>query len=347
MVTMRSMIALVTVLLLSVFSAIARADDTSGAIAKLGLRLFTDTRLSETRKVSCATCHVPERAFSDGLPVAIGVNEQRGTRNTPSLWNVAELPTQFWDGRRTTLEEQALDPLLNAREHGLASEDRLLAVIRTEPAYRNGFHAAFGVAAEQIESHHVAAALAAFQRTLQLEPSPLDRFLREGRRSVLSDAQLRGLELFQGRAGCAQCHIIEARSAPLSDHRFHSIGVGLGEILPHLPTIAKKVAAADRRALERMIAEDPNVAALGRFIVTKDPHDIAKFRTPSLRNVTLTAPYMHDGSIETLESVIDYEIYYRSLQANHPLILTPLEKADLAALLHAFTSPNAQSFTAR
>jgi len=325
-------------------SSVARADGDTSAIAQLGLRLFTDTRLSATRKVSCASCHVPKLAFSDGLSVAVGDNAQRGTRNTPSLWNASDLPNVFWDGRRMTLEEQALDPLLNAREHGLADEAQLLAIVRGHPAYVEAFRDAFAVTAERIEPSHVATALAAFQRTLQLDPSPFDQFRQEGQRSALSDAQLRGLKLFKGSAGCAKCHIIDAPNAPLTDHEFHSIGVGLDEILPRLSTLTQQVAAADSRTLDRFIAEDPDIAALGRFVVTKDPRDIGKFRTPSLRNVALTAPYMHDGRLGTLEAAIDYEIYYRSLQADKPLILTPAEKRDLVAFLHALTSPNAASF---
>jgi cytochrome c peroxidase len=353
MITARRTIAVTTMLMASVcanifgiertsqYAVAASTEDSISAIAELGSRLFADTRLSSTGDVSCATCHVPELAFSDGLPVAIGVNAQRGTRNTPSLWNVSSLPTQFWDGRRATLETQALDPFLNAREHGLAGEEQLLAAIRRNPAYNEALRAAFEIAPEQLASHHVAVALAAFQRTLQLEPSPFDRH-HAGYRSVLSDAEARGLELFEGRAGCARCHTVEARHAPLTDHQFHSIGVGLDVILPRLAVLTRQVAKADGRTLDRLIAEDPAIAALGRFVVTLDPRDIGKFRTPSLRNVALTAPYMHDGSIATLEAAIEFEVYYRSLQSTHPLILTPAEKADLVAFLRALTSPNAR-----
>jgi cytochrome c peroxidase len=323
----------------------ARSLQSTSAIAELGLRLFTDTRLSATRNVSCATCHVPELAFSDGLPVAIGINEQPGTRNTPSLWDVSTLTTQFWDGRRATLEEQALDPVFNAREHGLATEDELLSIVRSDPVYTKAFQTTMQVEPGQIESRHVAAALASFERTLQSQPSRFDRFRYDGERSALTAAEIRGLRLFEGRAGCTKCHLIEARQATLSDQQFHSIGVGMQEILPHLAAITQQVAATDRRALEKLIAEDTRIAALGRFIVTKDPRDIGKFRTPSLRNVAITAPYMHDGSIVTLEAAIDFEVYYRSLQNDHPLILTPSEKSDISAFLHSLTSPNAQSFS--
>jgi cytochrome c peroxidase len=349
------MLAIVALILgLSVASATdtvsARDDATSSAqrpgsdlVAALGMRLFADPRLSATRKVSCATCHRAQSAFTDGLPVAIGTNEQRGTRNTPSLWNVAELPTQFWDGRRMSLEEQALDPLLNPREHGMASVSALVAAIRQDASYVAEFGRALNVRADQIRPEHVAAALAAFERTLFSDPSPFDRYFYDKQEDALPAAAIRGLDLFTGRARCASCHVLDGKRARFTDHQFHRLGISFDSVLPKLAELTQRVANADARTLDGLISADADVAALGRFVVTKDPRDIGKFRTPSLRNVVLTAPYMHDGSVATLEDALDAEIYYRSLEQNRPLILTPQEKADLIAFLDALTSPNART----
>lgn len=328
--------------------SIAGSSETSrvrdDAIVALGRQLFGDTRLSSTRAVSCATCHVPAKAFSDGVALAIGVNGERGTRNTPSLWNAVTLPSLFWDGRRKTLEEEALDPLLNPKEHGLADEKSLLAVLRADLAYRSAFRSAFGVSSDDIRPSQVSQALAAFQRTLISNDSALDVHFAAPQRSTLSAAANRGLALFQGRAGCADCHTVADHDRSFTDHRFHGLGISLGNLLPRLAELTQRVVGADARKLDRLITQDSDIAALGRFVLTKDPRDIGKFRTPSLRNVALTAPYMHDGSVATLEDAIDYEIYYRTLERNQPLILTPLEKADLLELLLSLTSSGATAY---
>lgn len=323
--------------------AAAAAIDQSSAPATLGKLLFADKRLSADGKVSCATCHVPAKALSDGLPVAVGVHGQRGHRNTPSLWNVASLPSQFWDGRRTTLEKQALDPLLNPREHGMQREDAIVSIIRSDAQYRAAFASAFGLSPNEINPKHIAIALATFERTLISNDSPFDRFLYKAESAAMSEAAIRGLDLFRGRAECATCHSVGEREASLTDHQFHSLGVSFETIAPRLADITQRVSAVDGRDLDQLIAADANVAALGRFAVTKDPRDIGKFRTPSLRNVALTAPYMHDGSVPTLEAAIDSEVYYRGLERGRPLILTPREKADLVAFLNALTGSGASS----
>lgn len=303
-------------------------------IVFLGRRLFFDKRLSANGEVSCATCHQPEHAFTDSRPVAIGLAGRNGTRNTPSVLNAALHTTQFWDGRRTTLEEQAGDPFINPVEHGLENHDALLAIVRRDDVYVRGF----GLAADQIEINHVASALAAFVRSLATGDSAFDRYAYGNDVSVLSPAAGRGMALFRGRAQCAHCHTIGERHAAFTDNRFHSIGVGMGRIAPKLATLATRVAGASNHEIHKLITTDPDVAALGRFVVSRDPADIGKFRTPTLRNAALTAPYMHDGSIATLEQAIDHELYYRGQSVGRPIILTPAEKSDLLAFLRSLTS---------
>jgi cytochrome c peroxidase len=303
----------------------------------LGRALFDDKRLSVDGSVSCSTCHQPDRAFTDGRSLAQGVRQQNGTRNAPTLINSAYLTSLFWDGRRGSLEEQAADPLVNPVEHGLDSHDEVLARVRADAAYVAGFRAAFDVAPGSIRLEHVVKALAAFQRTLVAGDSPFDRYRYGGNPSALSDAQIRGLGLFAGRAGCTACHTIGKEDALLTDNAFHSIGIGQGRAQSRLADRTTRLVRLSPAERDRGITSDPEVAELGRFAVTLKPVDIGRFRTPTLRNVALTAPYMHDGSVPTLGEAVEREVYYRGLESGRPLILTPEEKADLVAFLEALT----------
>ncbi len=315
------------------------------AEAAIGKKLFFEKRLSADGTISCATCHVPSKAFTDGLPVAKGINAQMGTRNTPSLWNVAFGSAQFWDGRRGSLEKQAGDPLLNPREHGLTDFSAVLLVIRGDRTYRRDFRRAFAVAQDAITQDLVVRAIASFERTLIAGDSPFDRYLFGGDQNALSDSAVRGLELFRGRAQCVSCHSIGEQSALLTDGLYHRLSVGVMPAEGRLAAPTTKVIDTLPSQVDRLIGEDPEVSALGRFVVTKRPSDIGRFKTPSLRNVAVTGPYMHDGSVNTLADAIDTEVYYRGFEANRPLILTPIEKMDLIEFLNSLTSPSALSTT--
>ena len=304
----------------------------------LGRRLFFDTRLSADGNVSCATCHRPDAAFADGRTVAVGVEGRRGTRNTPSLLNAALHASQFWEGRRASLEEQVLDPLVSPMEHGLPDYKTLLDLLRKDAAYPEEFRRAFGSDAGGVTLDQVASALAAFVRSLAAGDSPADRYLYRAERDALTESALRGLQLFRGRAQCTACHTVGERNATFSDDGFHAVGTGLERIAPKLGALAIRVARLSKDEAEALMSGDPEVAALGRFLVTRDPADIGKFRTPSLRNVALTAPYMHDGSVATLEEAVERELYYRGRLQGRPLVLTPAEKADLVAFLRSLTS---------
>jgi cytochrome c peroxidase len=247
---------------------------TPGKVA-LGKQLFFDPRLSGDDTMSCASCHLPGKAFGDGRPLAAGKGGKALTRNTPGLIDAGFYSTFTWDGRKKTLEEQALDPI-----ESQAEMDQDLALLEKElngiPGYVKQFQAVFGTA---VTREGIARALSAFQRTLVSGASPFDRHLR-GEKDALSEDAEEGMRLFMGEAGCAECH-----GGPLlSDEKFHRIGVSTG----------------DR----------------GRGAVTGKKEDDCRFRTPSLRNVALTGPYMHDGSIETLEEVVTF--YYRRVPTSHP-----------------------------
>lgn len=310
----------------------------SPAKVALGERLFQDRRFSADGRISCASCHQPERAFTDGCSVSVGAAGRPGARNAPTLLNAAYLASQFWDGRRSTLEEQAKEPFLSRNEHGLEGPEQLLRAVRGDADYVRQFAGAFGVAAADISFDQIAAALAAFQRTLLAGDSAFDRYYYGGVASALSPPAERGLALFKGRARCAECHLIGKEHALFTDSEFHTLSVGRKKIEKDLAAAATRVAAMERRAREQTVLQRENLSQLGRFVVTLNPVDIGRFRTPSLRNIAQTAPYMHDGSIETLEAAVDLEIYYRSIEAGRPLILTAQEKADLVEFLKALSS---------
>ena len=316
--------------------AAALAAKQNSPLAQLGKRIFFDARLSKDGAVSCSSCHLEAMAFADGKVLAEGHSKSRGTRNTPSLFNSAFNTSFFWDGRRETLEKQALDPLTNPMEHGLRDFDEIAAILGRDQSYKKMFKAAFG--SEAIDATRVSTSLAAFQRSLLSGNSAFDRFRYLGQADALSASAKRGHALFVGMARCSTCHSVDEKSALFTDQRFHSIGIGRERLVEHLPTLTKKVLAASIEEKDRLIFSDPLAAELGRFVVSGEPKDIGAFRTPSLRNVALTAPYMHDGSVATLEEAVNREVYYRGNEDGRPLILTPQEVEDLVAFLKALTS---------
>lgn len=314
-------------------------------VVELGRELFSDPRLSADEKISCSTCHIPRLAFSDGRALARGRDGRIETRNTPSLLNAVYLKSLFWDGRSPTLESQALAPLTNPVEHAFRSQSELVDVIRRNRAYARAFRNAFGVRTADFDATLIARALSAYERTLLAGDSPFDRYFYGHDLAALTPAAVRGLALFRGRAGCSSCHTIGPSYALLTDGQYHISPIGLpgsvtrdlGQLTQH---IVKTANAGDRRMLEQLIATNASVAALGRFVVTLNPRDIGTFSTPSLRNVALTAPYMHDGSVATLSQAIDEELYRRGRVLKVPIPLTVTERHDLMAFLDSLTSPN-------
>ncbi|MFT4090280.1 MAG: cytochrome c peroxidase [Asticcacaulis sp.] len=236
----------------------------------LGQRLFNDPVLSGSRQIACASCHSSELAFADGVKTPFGHDRQRGRRNSISLITAGWQKTLFWDGRAASLEAQAEAPIIDHREMN-AKPSEVLRRLNRDETYREEFSAAFGV--RRITMHEVSQALAVFQRTLKPRLTKWDRVLANGTQT-LTDQELLGLDLFRRKAGCANCH-----NGPLfSDQQFHNLGLTM----------------YGRRL------ED-----LGRYEVTKNPADVGKFKTPSLRNVSRTAPYMHNGTSPTLEGIIN------------------------------------------
>jgi len=307
----------------------------------LGRLLFNDPRFSADGSVSCAGCHHSNKAFTDGLPVARGLNGQAGTRNTPTVINAAFYETLFLDGRTISLEEQALGPFVNPVEHGLLNHQAIVDVIRQDSNYLQQFNKVFAVQANEITIELVVKAIASFERTLIAGNSPFDRYLFGRNHSALSSSAERGLGIFKRKGNCVTCHEISWNNALFTDNRFYNIGVSFKRLNPILDDFITAV------NLGKNPDDFPLTAVqrseLGRFNVTKELTDSGKFKTPTLRNIALTAPYMHDGSIKTLAEVIDH--YDKGGDKNRfidtkifPLHLTQQEKADLLAFMQALTS---------
>ncbi len=319
----------------------------------LGDRLFNDERFSADGKVSCATCHEPEKAFTDGLPVSEGFNDLKGTRNAPTVINAAYMETLFWDGREPDLEGQSKQPPVNPVEGGLPSHGPILEAIRGDPEYVEAFRRVFGIEPEAISMDHVAKAIASFERTLIAGNSPFDRWYFGGEDGAMSEAAVRGFEVYTGQGRCVSCHKIEQDQALFTDNRFHNIGVGFKRIRGKESEIAKSFLEAKRAGadVDKTVLSDKDASELGRFAVSEDLNEVGAFKTSNLRNVELTAPYMHDGSLETLEDVVEFYNNGGRLEESDPLSpflsggirpldLSDQQKKDLVAFLKALTSPS-------
>jgi len=247
----------------------------------LGRRLYYDPQLSVDGTISCASCHAPEFAFSDERQVSIGVGKKTGTRHSPTVINSAYNTLQFWDGRATSLEEQARGPMANPVEmaHSL---DGVVKRLQANPKYVALFKKAWGT--EQIDIDLVAKSIASFERTVIAGDSPFDRYYYGHDKQALSPAAQRGLKIFTSpkKADCAVCHTIGKTSALFTDNKFHNLGIG-----------------ADTRG---------NLNDVGRFSQTKKNEDMGAFKTPTLRNLSHRAPFMHDGSFPTVKDTLAHYI---------------------------------------
>lgn len=330
-------------------------NPTTAAKARLGNILFNDKRFSSTGAVSCATCHDPAKAFTDGpLSVSEGINKLTGTRNAPTVVNAAFFTSQFWDGRRPSLEEQSGDPFLNPVEMNLASHDPIVKIVREDEAYQAMFRDAFDVAPADISMDHVRKALAAFERTIVSGDSPFDRWRFGGEADAVSDQAKRGFDLFLTQGRCVSCHTVTDTEALFTDNKFHNLGIGFSRISGDLDKVAGeflRIAKTDQAA-DTAILGDANISEIGRFAVSREMQDIGQFKTATLRNIAATAPYMHDGSLKTLREVVQF--YNTNISPHEdqnqkpnpfqsggirPLGLTDAQIDDLVAFLETLTSP--------
>ena len=276
---------------------------------QLGQMLFNDPILSSDRSIQCASCHLPEFSFADTATVSKGVGGALGTRNTPAITNMSARASFFWDGRAATLEQQVLMPIQTENEMNLPIS---IAVerLREDEQYRKYFKKVFR---QKPDSTNLAAALAAFVRSLETGSTPFDRYVHRNK-TAMSESAVRGRVVFMNKGKCFDCHF----TPDFTGDEFRNIGLFNGSTLNDT----------------------------GRYGVTKIESDKGKFKVPGLRNVALTAPYMHNGQFKTLKEVIDYydrpddfklHSIGRDSLLNKPLDLTPTEKEDLEAFLHALT----------
>lgn len=310
---------------------------------ELGRTLFFDPRLSGDNTVSCATCHSPQAAFSDNRQVSLGVGLAAGDRNSPTIINRAFSREQFWDGRANSLEEQLKLPLINPKEMAMSSHELLVSKVAGIKGYKSWFKRVF---AREVNMDDLAKAIAAFERTVVSGNARYDEF-KAGDQQALNEAEKRGLELFEGKARCSQCH----NGPNFTDEKYHNLGVDWDNVR----------------------------VDLGRYNFTRKEQDIGAFKTPTLREVANTAPYMHNGTFETLEETVtlynsggianpflDVEMrrpnrtleqmleYYekRKIQGEPPpetelvkLDLTKQEQADLVAFLRTLSGQGWQHIT--
>ena len=315
---------------------------------QLGRKLFYDRRLSINDTLSCAMCHIPEQGFAHNeMAMAVGFEGRTVRRNAPTLYNVAYFKRLFHDGRETSLEQQVWLPLLASNEMANPSIGALLEKINHIPEYEGAFENAFAGRRASMET--LGMALASYMRTLNAADSPFDRWYYAGEADALSVEAQRGYELFTGKAGCASCHTINKEFALFTDNRLHNTGIGWVASMQKEPPsrtvqLAPGVFVDVESELINSTSEVPP-SDLGLYEVTQNPADRWRYKTPSLRNVALTAPYMHNGSMTTLEEVIDY---YNQGGFAHELLdprirrlnFNSQEKTDLLAFLNSLTGSN-------
>ncbi len=276
----------------------------------LGKKLFFDPILSSDRTISCASCHKPAFAFSDSSATSLGVHNRKGKRNTPSSMNLSLQNFFFWDGRAKSLEEQALAPIANPDEMNLPI-DRALIRLRNNTSYRAAFR---NIYHRDPASADLADAIAAFERTLETSDSPFDNWKFDNREDAVSESVKKGFIVFNGKGKCIECHF----GADFTKNEFRNIGLFNGI----------------------------NLNDSGRAVISNSPEDLGKFKIPSLRNIAVTAPYMHNGMLKSLREVIDFynepakivpDALNRDSLLVKPLGLDAQEKLDLEAFLNSLT----------
>jgi cytochrome c peroxidase len=284
------------------------------AKAELGRLLYFEKRISADGTLSCASCHHPAKGFTDQAPVSTGIKGQKGGVSAPTVINRAYGAIQFWDGRASSLEAQAVGPMANPIEMG-NSHPVVVETLKKIPGYRTRFKAVFGT--EDFTLDHVAMAIATFERTVLSGNSPYDKY-KLGNKAAMNASQIRGMDVFFNKAKCDQCH----EGASFTLNSFHNLGVG---------------------------QDKPNPEP-GRYAVTKKAEDFGAFKTPTLRDIENTFPYMHDGSLKTLEEVVDFYdkggIPNKNLDERmKKLNLTAQDKADLVAFMKALSGTGWQQLT--
>lgn len=320
---------------------------------ELGRKLFYDRRLSFNNTFSCAICHIPEQGFSNNeMATAVGVEGRSVRRNSPSLYNVGYAQLLFHDGRENSLEQQVWGPLLAHNEMANPSIGYVVDKLKNNADYQGLFKKAFGKGPSM---ETIGQALASYQRTLNSADSPFDRWYFGKQPQAISENAKRGFKLFTGKAACNACHTIDKETALFSDQKLHNTGIGYAEAMQKQPEKQRilvapgtylEVASENLKGLNIEKAND-----LGYYEISQNPDDRWTYKTPSLRNVALSSPYMHNGSLPTLEDVIRF--YQQGGASNEnlsplikPLALSDNDIADLVAFLNALTGNNVETLVA-
>lgn len=277
----------------------------------LGKQLFFDTRLSADGTVSCNSCHNVMSSGTDNRPVSVGVAGQKGGRSAPNVWNAAFLSVQFWDGRAASLEDQAKGPILNPIEMGMPSADEAVQRIRAIPGYVSQFNAIFG-GKEAVTYDNIAKAIAAYERTLLTPNSPFDRYLKGDKKALSAQAQ-HGMKLFE-QTGCTSCHSGANFAGPAMQ-----VGSGFYQKFPAYQN-------------NGYVSKYSLMNDTGRHNATKNDADKNIWRVPTLRNISVSAPYFHNGSVETLDEAVRV-MAKTQLDKN----LSDGEVADIVAFLDSLT----------
>jgi cytochrome c peroxidase len=317
----------------------------------LGRKLFYDRRLSINNTFSCAMCHIPEQGFtSNEMATAVGVEGRTVRRNSPTLYNVAYMQSLFHDSRESTLEQQVWGPLLAHNEMANPSIGYVIDKIKNNQDYNGLFEKAFH---KEPGMETIGMAIASYQRTLNSANSPFDRWYFGKDKEALDTKAQRGFQLFIGKAQCSQCHTIDKEYALFTDNSLHNTGIGYADAMTDKTSnpswrvqVSPGVYVDVAPDIIASVAE-PKANDLGRYEITQNPQDRWRYKTPSLRNVKLTAPYMHNGSIASLREVVEF--YNRGGIPNenidpliNPLHLTDAEIDDLTAFLETLTGDNVE-----
>ena len=321
---------------------------------RLGRQLFFDRRLSHNNTLSCAMCHIPEQGFtSQELAVAIGIEGRTLRRNAPALYNVGFAKLLFHDARENLLEQQVWTPLLARNEMANPSVGFVIERLKSIPEYRGKFEQAFRGKGPGMET--VGMALASYQRTLNSADSPFDRWYYGGDGKAMDEQAIAGFRLFSGKARCVSCHTVNRDYALFTDHKLHNTGIGyLVSMGPKDDKVQVTVAPGVTLTVDRAVITEPGKPEpndLGYYEITEDPDDRWKYRTPGLRNVGLSSPYMHNGSLGTLRQVVEF--YNRGGIKNElldplvqPLGLNQGEIDSIVAFLNSLTGSNVDELVA-
>lgn len=334
--------------------AMTHPKDNSPSAKKiaLGRKLFMDRRLSHNNTISCGMCHVPEQGFtSNEIATAVGIEGRSHRRNTPTIFNVGYYKFLFHDGRELTLEDQVIGPLLAFNEMGNPSIGHVIEKIRNLDDYAGLFEEVYG---SGVTLERVSHAIAAYERTFISGNSRFDQWHYGGDSNALTKQEVQGFEIFNGKGGCVTCHTINEKTALFTDQSFHNTGIGWARNNKVIKKeygsdtfpvqLAPGVVVQVKHELIETSSERPE-NDVGRFEITENPKDSWKYKTPSLRNIVISAPYMHDGSLSTLEEVVEFYDKGGDDNPEKDLLLKPLDLSEheqkaLVAFLKTLTGDN-------